>query len=95
LAQRKITKETAALAALTNLGPASAAWLVAAGVKTPARLRALGAVETYRRVAFSRGGSVTYNLLYALEGAIRGRRWDYLPESLRAHLRRRVYRDRK
>jgi len=95
LAQRKVTKETAALAALTNLGATSAAWLVAAGVKTPARLRTLGAVEAFRRVAYSRGGSVTFNLLYALEGAIRGRRWDHLPESLRAHLRRRVYRDRK
>ena len=94
MAQRKVTEATAALAALVNLGPTSAQWLVDAGVKTPTRLRALGAVEVYRRVAYSRGGSVTYNLLYALEGAIRGMRWDHLPESLRAHLRRRVYRHR-
>jgi DNA transformation protein len=88
----RATAATAALAALVNLGPTSAAWLVAAGIKSPARLRALGAIEAYRRVAFSRGGSVTFNLLYAMEGAIRGVRWDHLAPALRAKLRRRAER---
>jgi DNA transformation protein len=95
VARRTPKEQVAALAALVNLGPTSAGWLVAAGVTSPARLRTLGAVEAYRRVAWSRGGAVTYNLLYALEGAIRGVRWDYLPASIRLRLRRRVDRDSK
>lgn len=76
------------LARLRNLGPASSAWLVAAGIRTEAELRTLGAVETFRRVAFHRGGDVSANLLYALEGALRDVRWDRLPAEERIRLRR-------
>ena len=76
------------LARLRNLGPASAAWLAAAGIRGEAELRALGAVEAFRRVAFHRGGDVSTNLLYALEGAIRDVRWDRLPMADRLRLRR-------
>ena len=79
-------RSTSALTALRNLGPVSAAWLEAADVRSEAELRRLGAVETFRRVAFSRGGDVTFNLLYALEGALRGVRWDHLPAEERAAL---------
>ena len=82
-----LTESQAALAALPNLGPASARWLVAAGITTPAALRALGAVGAFRRVAMQRGGDVSLNLLYALEGALRGVRWDRLPADVRAALR--------
>lgn len=77
----------ASLAALPNLGPASARWLVAAGITTPADLRALGAVAAFRRVAMHRAGDVSLNLLYALEGALRGARWDQLPAEVRDALR--------
>ena len=80
--------DAAALARLRNLGPASAGWLVAAGIRTEADLRALGAVEAFRRVAFRRGGNVSANLLYALEGAIRDVRWDRLAVEERVRLRR-------
>ena len=76
------------LARLRNLGPASVAWLLTAGIRTEADLRALGAVEAFRRVAFHRGGDVSANLPYALEGAIRDVRWDRLPAGARAGLRR-------
>ena len=76
------------LAALPNLGPVSAGWLEAAGIRTAAQLRELGAVEAFRRVAFHRAGAVSYNLLYALEGALRGVRWDRLPSGIREQLKR-------
>ena len=72
-----------------NLGSVSAGWLKAAGIQTPEELRAVGAVVAFRRVAMHRGGAgVTYNLLYALEGALRGIRWDRLPVALRDELKR-------
>lgn len=77
----------AELARLRNLGPASCAWLVAAGIRTEAELRALGAVEAFRRVAFQRGGDVSANLLYALAGALDDVRWDRLSPEERARLR--------
>ncbi len=77
------------LAALVNLGPVSAGWLVAAGVRSPAELRRLGAIAAFNRVAMHRGGvGVTFNMLYALEGALRGVRWDYMPREEREALRR-------
>lgn len=77
----------AELVRLRNLGPASAGWLVAAGIGTEAELRSLGAVEAFRRVAFHRGGDVSANLLYALAGALQDVRWDRLPAEERARLR--------
>ena len=78
----------AALAALRNLGPASARWLAAAGVGTPAVLRRLGAVEAFRRVAVHRSGDVSATLLYALAGAVDGRSWLAYTPAERAALRR-------
>jgi DNA transformation protein and related proteins len=80
----------AALAALPNLGPVSATILVAAGITSVQHLRALGAVEAFRRVLFHRGGRGSLNLLYALEGALTGVRWDQLDPARRAELRRAV-----
>jgi DNA transformation protein len=76
------------LAALRNLGPVSAAWLEAAGIGSAAELRRLGALEAFRRVAFHRGGDVSVNLLYALEGALRDVRWDLIPREDREALKR-------
>ena len=86
-AARRAAGSDSELARLRNLGAVSAAWLEAAGVRTAADLRALGAVEAFRRVAFHRGGDVSANLLYALEGALRDVRWDRLPVEVRARLR--------
>jgi DNA transformation protein and related proteins len=78
---------TSPLVRMRNLGPACAAWLEAAGIHSEAEIRRLGAVETFRRVAFSRSGDVSMNLRYALEGAIRGVRWDHLSREERVALR--------
>ena len=77
------------LARLVNLGPVSAGWLVAAGIRSPQALRRLGAIAAFHRVVMQRGGvGVSLNLLYALDGAIRSIRWDYLPKDHRDALRR-------
>jgi DNA transformation protein and related proteins len=78
---------TSELAALRNLGPVSVKWLEAVGVHTVDQLRALGAVEAYHRIAFSRSGDVSLNLLYALHGALTNVRWDQLPLEERQALR--------
>lgn len=75
------------LANLCNLGPVSARWLEAAGIHTEAELREIGAIEAFRRVAMHRAGDVSFNLLYALDGALRGMRWDKLPRHIRVELR--------
>ena len=85
---RSARRSSSELAQLTNLGPVSAGWLEAAGIHTEAELRRLGALEVFRRVAINRAGDVTLNLLYALDGAIRGARWDKLPREIRESLRK-------
>lgn len=75
------------LGSLLNLGPQSERWLLAVGITSYDDLEQLGSVAAYVRVreAFPRASA---NLLYALEGALRDVRWDYLPVELRAELRR-------
>lgn len=87
LVVRSNSESAAELARLRNLGPVSAGWLVAAGIRSEAELRAMGAVTAFHRVAMHRSGDVSLNLLYALEGALRGVRWDQLPAADRAALR--------
>jgi DNA transformation protein and related proteins len=84
---RKKPRSDSALAGLCNLGPVSARWLESAGIHTEADLRALGALEAFRRVAMHRAGDVSLHLLYALDGALRGVRWDKLPRHIRDELR--------
>lgn len=75
---------------LLNVGPTIAKRLSAVGVRTPADLRAVGPVETYRRLAAKFSGQtmpVCY-YLYSLEGAIRGVHWDDLPAEVKHQLER-------
>lgn len=62
------------VAQLPNLGAPSAEWLKQAGITTFAELKKMGAVQTYLRVQ-KLGVKPSLNLLYALEGAIRGSHW--------------------
>jgi DNA transformation protein len=66
--------EESAVEALPNLGAASAEWLRQAGIGTLAQLSATGSVQAYLRVQ-KLGVKPSLNLLYALEGAIRGAHW--------------------
>jgi len=77
------------LARLRNLGPRSVRWLNAIGVHTGAELRALGAVDAYRLLAL-RGYRPSMNLVYAIEGALRGEHWARLDPAVRDRLRAEV-----
>lgn len=73
---------------MLNLGPKSREWMAAVGVHTGADLAAIGAVEAYRRAKAAFPDRVSLNLLYALEGALLGMRWDELPAEIKADLKR-------
>jgi DNA transformation protein len=74
------------LSDLKNFGPTSQQWLNAIGVYTKSDLVRLGSIHAYRLMK-DRGFNVTMNMVYAMEGAILGMRWDELPEKLKAELR--------
>lgn len=68
-----------------NLGPKSAQLLVAAGLRSMAHLRQLGAVAAYLQVK-RHGGPVSLNLLWALEGALSGLPWQTVAREHRTSL---------
>ena len=68
-----------------NLGPKSAEILARAGLTTLAQLREIGAVAAYVR-AKNTGANVSLNLLWALEGAVSGLRWQEVAREHRASL---------
>jgi DNA transformation protein len=81
------------LTALPNIGETLARELRKAGIDTYDDLADIGAVEATLQVA--RGGRKDcYNLLFALEGAIRGIRWHSIPKQDRARLKQELDRAR-
>jgi len=64
---------------MLNVGPVTRRWLEAAGLRDLEALKAVGALEAWRRV-HETGANPSLNLFYALEGAIRGVRWDALED---------------
>ncbi len=73
------------LADLPNLGPKSQQMLAAAGIHTLTQLRELGSVRAYVRVKQSNVGA-SLNLLWALEGALSGKRWQDVAKDDRLRL---------
>ncbi|MCZ8167108.1 MAG: TfoX/Sxy family protein [Betaproteobacteria bacterium] len=65
---------TAQLAGLPGLGPASAAMLRSAGIRSVVHLRRLGSARAFLRVQAA-GQRPSLNLLWALEGALTGVPW--------------------
>lgn len=62
------------LSDLHNLGPTSETMLAAAGIDTPAQLKAYGAVGAF--IALKQAGlAVSLNMLWAMEGALCDRDW--------------------
>lgn len=59
---------------LPGLGPASAKMLARAGIVSADQLRQMGSVRAYIKVRAA-GVPVSLNLLWALEGALSGERW--------------------
>lgn len=78
------------LSQLKNLGPASQRWLQGVGIETEADLRALGAVDAYRRVKHAFPRQVSLVMLYALAGVIHGCHWNDLPPGLKDKLKAEV-----
>jgi predicted flap endonuclease-1-like 5' DNA nuclease len=76
---------SASIAALANLGPASAQMLAEAGIATQARLRQLGAVAAYVQVKRRHPGA-SLNLLYALAGALDAIDWRTIRRQRRLEL---------
>ncbi len=74
------------IANLKNLGPATARWLDAIGVRTRRDLEQLGAINAYR-ILKGHGYHVSLNLVYAIEGMLRGVGWNRLPAKRKAELR--------
>lgn len=82
---KKVPPSGGALSALKGLGPQSLAMLARAGIKTEAQLRKVGAVVAYARTK-AVCPKASLNLLWALEGALSGRRWQDVAETERASL---------
>ena len=77
---------------LLNIGPVSRRWLREIGVRTRADLQKLGSVAAFKAVE-KRGHAPNVLLLYALEGALLGLRWNLLPDVVKLELRARAGRD--
>jgi DNA-3-methyladenine glycosylase I len=77
---------TGTLTELRNLGPASTRWLNAIGVRTRRDLEKLGAVGAYA-ILKANGYRASLNLVYAIEGALRGCDWKRLPAKRKAQLK--------
>lgn len=71
---------------LPNIGPTLAEKLNLIGVATFDDLVKIGSVEAVICIGQT-DKSGCYNMLYALEGAIRGIRWHAIPENERAQLK--------
>ena len=58
------------IASLKNLGPKSAEQIVAVGIDGPDEIHELGTAEVFRRVKSRFPDSTSFNLLWALQGAL-------------------------
>lgn len=75
------------LADLPNIGKEVAGLLTAAGIRTPAALKRLGAVAAALRIrAIRPDDPPCRSMLSGLEGAIRGIRWHAIPADERERL---------
>jgi len=84
------------LSELPNIGPELEQRLRSVGINTPADLADIGSVEILKRLDVINTPGCT-NMLYALEGAIRGTRWHGLSVEVKRDLKDRlkIERDKK
>jgi DNA transformation protein len=78
------------LVSLKNIGPKSAARLESVGINSSNDLFDIGVEEAYRRVRKAYPDQVSFNMLYALQGALLDLPWNELPEDMRSTLRQAV-----
>lgn len=74
------------LTRLPNIGQVLAEKLKAIGITSHGDLVSAGSLQVFLRIK-ERDVSACYNMLYAIEGAIRGVRWHDLPKEERKRLR--------
>ena len=74
------------IARLPGLGPKSEQWLAEIGIFTAAQLLSTGAVRAY--LMLEQGGATkpSLNFLYAMVGALEGRRWQDVAREDKARL---------
>ncbi|GAB4577572.1 MAG: TfoX/Sxy family protein [Anaerolineales bacterium] len=75
---------------LPNIGPKSAQWLEAVGIKTLDDLEELGAVEAYRRVKAAFPERVSLNMLWGLQGALLDLPWNELSPEMKEKLKKQL-----
>jgi DNA transformation protein len=73
-----------------DLGPKSSEWLASVGVHSLDDVTRLGVVETYKRVKAAYPEKVTLNMLWGLQAASLGIRWDELSPDIKEELKRQV-----
>ncbi|MDR9828882.1 TfoX/Sxy family DNA transformation protein [Vibrio sp. FNV 38] len=71
---------------LPNLRLATERMLKKAGIETVTELEQTGAVKAYQAIRESHTTPVSLELLYSLEGAIRGTHWTVIPQTQREDL---------
>lgn len=69
---------------LENLGPISAGWLQAIGIRTKEDLKNIGSIKAFCKL---HGFNASLNLLYALETALRDAHWNALSPPVKAKLK--------
>jgi len=74
------------LADLPNIGKVLAEKLQAIGVSDYEALAELGSIEAVLKIGHT-DRTACYNMLYAIEGAIQGKRWHQIPKEERARLK--------
>jgi DNA transformation protein len=79
---------TETLAGLPNIGDVLAEKLAMAGITGYDNLVSLGSVEVMLKIRDGMDPGACYNMLYAIEGAVRGVRWHYIPKDERDKLKR-------
>lgn len=77
------------LATLPNLGATTERWFNTVGIYSARDLQRVGSVNAYRLLK-GHGYNATLNLVYAIEGALRGLDWKRLPAKLKTQLKARV-----
>jgi DNA transformation protein and related proteins len=75
------------LTKLPNIGAVLAEKLTEAGITCYEDLVSLGSIEALLKIRASIDPGACYNMLYAIEGAIRGVRWHAIPKEERQQLK--------
>ena len=84
----KEEQTTETLAGLPNIGDVLAEKLAVAGITCYDDLVSLGSVEVALKIRDGVDPGACYNMLYAIEGAIRGVRWHTIPKEERNQLKK-------